>query len=369
MKLIFAACVASATAGDWEEYKRFFGKVYNGDDAEASHKATFESNLAVIMEQNAKNESLKFGINQFTDLTQQQFEIAAGLGWIPIEKDLSSLPSLGEHTHQGEALASSLDWQKSGAVTAVKNQGGCASCWAFSTTGCLEGAWQLATGSLISMSEQQFMDCSSDNGCGGGSMGAAINYARSTTVATESSYSYKGTNGKCKSSYSVAIPRGGVSGYKRVGSQVSDLKSALAHGPLSVAIEADQKSFKHYSSGILSSGCGTKLDHGVLVVGYGTDNGHEYFRVKNSWGHSWGDSGYIRLSTSGNVCGILNQAIYAQVSGSPAPGPSPTPPGRRRSDGRRRRRRRSGEVGDDEVGDDEVEDNETEDDDIDAVVV
>jgi len=327
----------------------FFGKVYNGEDADASHKATFEFNLAVIAEQNAKNESLKFGINQFTDLSQEQFRIVGGLGWLPLAEHSSSFPSLGEHTHQGETLAASVDWQHRGAVTPVKDQGQCGSCWAFSTTGGLEGAWQLATGSLISMAEQQFVDCSKDNsGCNGGNSGRAISYAHTTAVATESSYSYKATNGKCKSSFSAAIPRGGVSGYKTVGTTASALKSALAHGPLSVSIEADQSSFQNYASGILKSGCGTSHDHAVLVVGYGTDNGQEYFRVKNSWGRSWGDSGYIRMSTSGNVCGILNHAIYAQVSGSPSPGPSPSPspqpsptpsptPRRRRTDDRRRR--------------------------------
>merc|ERR1712139_344019 len=147
-----------------------------------------------------------------------------------------------------------------GAVTPVKDQGQCGSCWAFSTTGGMEGAWQIASGSLTSMSEQQLVDCSTQNaGCNGGSMELAFNYAGTTNVATESSYSY-----------TTAIPKGGVTGYKSVGQSTSALKSAIQNGPVSVAIEADQMAFQLYSGGILSSGCGTNLDHGVLAVGYGS---------------------------------------------------------------------------------------------------
>jgi len=324
MKVVFASLVASAAAGDWEDYKMFYGKVYNGDDDDAAHKSTFQANLAVIEEQNAKGESLTFGLNQFTDLTQEEFKVAAGFGFIP-SANQGSLPILGEHVHDGESLESSIDWEQRGAVTPVKDQGQCGSCWSFSTTGGLEGAWKNTAGQLKSMSEQQFMDCSSRNhGCNGGNVGLALSYASGAAVATESSYSYKAVQGSCKTSFTSAIPNGGVTGYNSVGGRwrgpsVSDMKSALSHGPVSVAIQADQRSFQHYSGGILSSGCGNQLDHAVLIVGYGTDGGKEYWRVKNSWSASWGDAGYIRLATADNVCGILNsQAVYPQVSASVA---------------------------------------------------
>merc|ERR1711918_301823 len=126
-------------------------------------------------------------------------------------------------------------------------------------------------------------------------------------------------DGSCKTSGQTAIPKGGVTGYKSVGSlfskaTVAKLQSAIDLVPVSIAIEADQSSFQHYTGGILSSGCGTNLDHGVLAVGYNTAQG--YWLVKNSWGKSWGDNGYIKLSQSGNVCGILNQPVYPTVSGS-----------------------------------------------------
>merc|ERR1711907_196423 len=207
-----------------------------------------------------------------------------------------------------------------GAVTPVKDQGQCGSCWAFSTTGGLEGAWQIATGKLTSMSEQQFVDCdTSSMGCNGGNMNTAFTWAEKQNVATESSYAYTARDGTCKSSFSTAIPKGGVTGYKSVGSllskaTVAKLQSAIDQQPVSIAIEADQASFQHYTGGVLSSGCGTNLDHGVLAVGYDSDAG--IWKVKNSWGASWGMDGYIQLSQTGNVCGILDQPVYPTVSGS-----------------------------------------------------
>merc|ERR1711916_237449 len=196
------------------------------------------------------------------------------------------------------------------------DQGQCGSCWAFSTTGGLEGAWQISTGSLTSMSEQQFVDCakSAGAGCQGGDMGSAFQWAESQNVATESSYPYTARDGSCKSSYTTAIPQGGVTGYKSVGQSTDALKSALQTGPVSVAIEADQFAFQLYSGGVLSSGCGTNLDHGVLAVGYDDTS----FKVKNSWGTSWGNNGYVQISQSGNTCGIHSDASYPTVSGSVA---------------------------------------------------
>merc|ERR1719443_318669 len=154
-------------------------------------------------------------------------------------------------------------------------------------------------------------------------MDYAFSWARSQDIASESSYPYTARDGTCKSSYTTAIPSGGVTGYKDC-SGASSLQSALQTGPVSVAVEADQSSFQYYSSGVLSSGCGTNLDHGVLAVGLNTEEG--YYLVKNSWGSSWGDSGYLKISTSGNVCGITSQPSYPTVSGAPAPPPAPTPP-------------------------------------------
>merc|ERR1719158_2823900 len=162
------------------------------------------------------------------------------------------------------------------------------------------------------MSEQQLVDCSKVNaGCNGGNMDTGIQFEEGVNVATESSYPYTARDGSCKSSgYSTAIPRGGVSGYKSVGASTSSLKSAINVGPVSVAIEADQNAFQGYTGGVITSGCGTSLDHGVTAVGYTSS----YFIVKNSWGTSWGMGGYVNIA--GTECGITSSASYPSVSGA-----------------------------------------------------
>jgi cathepsin L len=310
----------SASDDAWEAYKQQYGKFYNGEEEDA-RRAQFETNLQLIAEQNDKGENLRLGLNQFTDLTAEEYRVAAGLGYKPSKERMGSLPNLGVHTYNGEKLADTVDWTTQGAVTPVKDQGQCGSCWAFSTTGGLEGSWQIASGSLTSLSEQQFVDCDTadgNQGCNGGDMATAFKWSESTNVATESSYPYTGTDGSCKTSFTTGIPSGGVTGYKNVDQTTDALKSALNTGPVSVAIEADQIAFQLYSGGILSDtgglfgSCGTNLDHGVLAVGYGSN----YFKVKNSWGASWGESGYLQISTDGNTCGIHSDAVYPVVSAS-----------------------------------------------------
>jgi len=305
----------------WKDFKNTFGKVYNGVDEESTRFNIFKANVDVIQAVNNKNLSYTLGVNQFADLNADEFA-AQYTGLKKPEKIWGDLPYLGRDTYSGKALATSVDWTTKGAVTPVKNQGQCGSCWAFSTTGSLEGAWEIATGNLVSFSEQQFVDCdkASDQGCNGGLMDNAFKYAEQNAICTEESYPYTARGGTCKtSSCTVGLPRGGLTGYKDVATDSEQaLMEAVDKNPVSIAIEADKSAFQLYSSGVLSSTCGTSLDHGVLAVGYGTDGGTDYWKVKNSWGASWGDQGYVRLlrgKGGAGECGLLQAASYPVVSG------------------------------------------------------
>jgi len=324
---LFCMKIDSSPATDyeamWGDFKNQYGKFYNGVDEEAKRFGIFQSNVDFINESNAKKLSYTLGVNQFSDLTADEF--AATYTGLKKPKDLwGDLPYLGKHSYSGKALPSAVDWSTKGAVTPVKNQGSCGSCWAFSTTGALEGAWEITTGTTVSLSEQQFVDCdhNGDQGCNGGLMDNAFGYAEKNAICTEQSYSYTGRGGSCRaSSCTVGIPKGGVTGFKDVATDNEQaLMEAVAQQPVSIAIEADKSAFQQYSGGVLSSTCGTNLDHGVLAVGYGTDNGNDYWKVKNSWGTSFGEAGYIRLlrgKRGAGECGLLSgPPSYPVVSGT-----------------------------------------------------
>ena len=223
-----------------------------------------------------------------------------------------------------------MNWVDQGAVTPVKNQGQCGSCWSFSTTGALEGAYYITNGNLESFSEQQLVDCDNrknggkDMGCNGGLMDSAFTWIeKNDGLCTESSYPYTSgttkTAGSCTTSCSV-VDGSDVMSFVDVDASSDDaMMAALAQQPVSIAIEADQKDFQLYASGVFTGSCGTNLDHGVLAVGYGSLDGQDYYLVKNSWGETWGSSGYIMLGrgdefNSGNgQCGMLMQASYPLV--------------------------------------------------------
>jgi C1A family cysteine protease len=297
------ASTADDYTAEWEEFQAANG-ARNGDIP-----AAFKANVDRVKEHNAKGDTYTMSYTgPFADLTAEEF---AQLNIRGFKKGSESgLPSLG--MHEGTYSGATVDWTTKGAVTQVKNQGQCGSCWAFSTTGGLEGQWQIATGNLVSMSEQQFVDCDKvDSGCNGGLMDNGFKFAEGTAVATEDSYSYTGRDGSCKSSFTTAIPQGGVTGYKDVSNSADSLKSAIEGSPVSVAIEADQSAFQMYSGGVITSGCGSNLDHGVLAVGINSDGS---IKVKNSWGSSWGVNGFVNIATS--QCGITTSASYPTVSGT-----------------------------------------------------
>jgi len=279
----------------------------------------FANNDDLIEEHNAKNLPYTLGHNKFSHLSFEEWKLEVRLG---LDKP-SNESSANVHAAPADvsALPASVDWTTQGAVTPVKDQGQCGSCWSFSTTGALEGAYKLKYGNLVSFSEQNFVDCDNlsnggrDHGCNGGLMDNAFDWAsKNGGVCTEEAYPYVSgttkTAGTCNQSKCTKVAAVAPKSHTDV-TKNSDaaLMSALAQQPVSIAIEADQPAFQLYKSGVFTAPCGTNLDHGVLAVGYGTLNGVDYYKVKNSWGSSWGDNGYILLqrgvAQSGGQCGIL----------------------------------------------------------------
>jgi len=281
-------------------YVTEWGKSY-GTKAEFEFRLEqFKNTMKKMAEHQENGSASEVALNQFADWTSAEYKRLLGYRG----------PQLNEETNEVEEVtADSVNWVTKGAVTNVKNQGACGSCWAFSTTGSVEGAMFLSTGKLQTFSEQQLVDCSKSNaGCNGGWMDTAFQYIESNPLMLEADYPYTARDGKCQYNKSKGV--GKVKTYKDVSpdSSGANLKSALSKGPVSVAIEADQSAFQFYHTGVITKGCGTKLDHGVLAVGYGNESGQDYILVKNSWGPSWGDQGYIKIAP--NQCGILNAASY-----------------------------------------------------------
>jgi len=288
-----------------------FGKVYNGDEA-ALRETIYNANVEKIETHNKQGLLWTMDVNEFADLTVDEF-VAQYTGLSeqkPVLQDLY----LGEHEEAG-VLEDSVDWVEKGAVNPIKNQGQCGSCWAFSTVGTLEGALQISTGKLENLAEQQLVDCDkSDNGCSGGWPHTAYDsyYARGTAgLCTTASYSYTARAGSCRdSSCTTAFPSGTVTGHKNVGQSSSGLKSAVAQQPISVTVNAGQLQF--YSNGVVTGNCQGQINHAVMAVGYGSE-GLDYFKIRNSWGTSWGEQGYIRLSQSGGSQGTACLLQYAPV--------------------------------------------------------
>jgi C1A family cysteine protease len=256
------------------------------------------------------------GVNQFTDLTPEEFKAQFVGG---LKQDVGSY-GCKTYSSSASGAPSSMDWRSKGAVTSVKNQGQCGSCWTFSSTGAIEGAWAISKGALINLSEQELVDCAGlkygSNGCNGGQMEGAFKFVIENGQCELSSYPYTAVDGTCQKCASV-VHMSSCSDVKP-NDQVS-LKGAVAQQPVSIAIEADTKYFQSYSGGILtSSSCGTNLDHGVLIVGYGEDNGQKYWLVKNSWGTTWGDKGYVKIARSNStddagICGIAMDPSFPSV--------------------------------------------------------
>lgn len=260
------------------------------------------------------------GVNSMADWTEEEYNKLLGFGNGPKPKKDHMHPPRHPHYEQKErkleaANDTSLNWVEKGAVTPVKNQGSCGSCWSFSATGSMEGRNFLKNGKLVSLSEQQLVDCSTkqgNEGCNGGLMDYAFKYAEATQMETEAQYPYTGRDGTCHAKGGALL----VKDFKDVTPKSPKaLMAALEEGPVSVAIDASSILFQLYFGGIMHLFCGDSLDHGVLLVGYGTENGMDYWMLKNSWGAGWGEKGYFRMKRDAvegkpGFCGLQLQPSY-----------------------------------------------------------
>lgn len=316
---------------EWKTFKLSHSKNYDNDVEEKFRMKIYMENKHKIAKHNQKYAqglvSYKLGLNKYADLLHNEFasimngfnrsntHTSPGLNAIREEKGVSFI------SPANVKLPKLVDWREAGAVTPVKDQGHCGSCWSFSATGALEGQHFRKTGVLISLSEQNLVDCSTsygNNGCNGGLMDNAFSYIKDNGgIDTEMAYPYEGIDDSCHFDKAKvgATDRGFVDIPQ--GDEIKLMEAIATIGPVSVAIDASHESFQFYNEGVYNEPtCDPEnLDHGVLAVGYGTEeDGTDYWLVKNSWGTTWGDKGYIKMARNkANQCGIATSASYPQV--------------------------------------------------------
>eukprot|EP00938_MAST-03A_sp_MAST-3A-sp1_P007318 g7318.t1 len=318
----------------FEQFKFKFNKIYESDVEHAIRFANFKASLARIESGNAdrrsrgKDETL--GVTKFSDLKPSEFK-AMYLGRLP-RRDSKPLPMLNatecpacdRFPEATNADSSSFDWVSKGAVTPVKDQGQCGSCWAFGTTGDIEGVTFLKTGKLVSLSEQELVSCDKgeNEGCNGGLQEDAFDYVKKHGITTEKDYPYHsggGSTGSCKSA-KTKNDLTYIKGWTQVSKSKkgeSAIKTALPKvGPITIGIDATP--MQDYIGGVDSPQCNvdcgctsSDLDHAVLMVGYGEKGSQSYWKIKNSWASDWGEDGYYRIEYGKNLCGLAFDAVHS----------------------------------------------------------
>jgi len=294
----------------FDSWKIQYNKEYATIEEDNVRFGIFAMNYAYVEAWNAAGNTAVLGLNLFADLTNEEFgAIYTGAKPAPEEVVEANIVEIDNV----ETVPSSWTWLTEGAVTPIKNQEQCGSCWAFATVATTEGLYKINGNTLTSFSEQQIVDCSTANdGCNGGWPYLAMAYVASNGLETETEYPYVGTDEKCKYNKADAITTGVTGAAFVTPRSPTALFAAVYQQPVAIIVEADQNAFQLYTSGIITTGCGTALDHAITAIGYTPT----YFIVKNSWGTTWGQQGYVWISSSTSyngglgACGIFSQPQY-----------------------------------------------------------
>jgi xylem cysteine proteinase len=291
-------------------FMREFNKNYESIEETVTRYNIFAENYRYIQNHNEFNYDFTLGVNQFADLTMEEIKEK----YLGLKAPDHNPCKLKHEPIKGEPK---IDWRAKGAVAKVKNQGNCGSCWAFSAIGALEGLHFILTKELTTYSEQELVDCSRaywNEGCNGGEMNQAFEYIKDQGISTDKEYPYEGRDRSCRKKSKSFVIDGCVNVTK---DDNDNLLEALAHGPVSVAVKANNREFMYYRGGIIKSGCGKQndeLDHGITLVGADEEKGTPFWIVKNSWGPSWGEKGYVRIKRDTgkghSMCGIAMDACY-----------------------------------------------------------
>lgn len=325
---VLGSCFQVSNRQLWNQFKRIYEKNYPNAAEEFSRFQIFSNNVELVKSMSLLDENVEYGMNQFMDLSQEEFAsmyLMKDLNFSrfhPRHPPTVEFPANDRETRTGNSgpPPTSYDWRSANAVTPVYNQEQCGSCWAFSTTEEIESQWFLAGNQLTQLSMQQIVSCDhQDSGCNGGEPPTAYKYVISAGgLDSYSSYPYTsgaGNSGQCK--FNKANIAAKISNWAWVSvapfyNETAMLYGSWQYGPLSICVDAS--SWQFYTGGIVTSNCGTKIDHCVQLVGWNTSpSGIPYWIVRNSWGTSWGNNGYIYIERNKNLCAIAEEVSRAIV--------------------------------------------------------